>query len=243
MKFLNQIKEEIHPSWENFINDKEVLKELEKIEEKIGNNYYPKTKDVLKFLKTDLNNVKCVIVGMDPYRQETKNNDPLATGRSFEVNGYDNWMNKTRKSSLNNILKAIYLSVYEKESKENISIAKVRKEIENNNFNILPPNELFDNLEKQGVLFLNYGLTVDKNKSGSHLIYWKKFSLMLTKYILKNTKDVKWMLWGSEVQKVYCNIIPPKNQILNSHPRTKSFLSDNSFDKIDSIDFTGTKKR
>lgn len=240
MEFLNQIKKEIHPSWENFINDKEVLKELDKIEEEIGTNYYPKTKDVLKFLKTDLNNVKCVIVGLDPYREKTKDNEPFATGRSFEVNGYNSWMEKTRKSSLTNILKAIYLSATNKKSTK---VEEVRKEIANNNFNILPPNELFDNLEKQGVLFLNYGLTVDKNKSGSHLLYWQKFSLMLSKYILKNTKDVKWMLWSNDVQKLYCDIIPKENQILNVHPRTSKFLSNNSFDKIDSIDFTGTKKR
>lgn len=140
MEFLNQIKNKIHSSWKNFINNKEVLKELEKIEEEIGNNYYPKTKD----------------------------NESFATRRSFEVNGYNSWMEKIRKSSLTNILKGIYLSATNKKSTK---VEEVRKEIANNNFNILPPNELFDNLEKQGVLFLNYGLTVDKNKSGSHLLY------------------------------------------------------------------------
>ncbi len=175
---------------------------------------------------------------MDPYLSETSEHIPYATGRSFEVYGYNNWTDTTRKSSINNILK----SIYSINNESNISINEIREKIKDKSFNILPPNELFDNLEQQGVLFLNYGLTVSKNKSGSHLKYWSKFSLMLTKYILEHTKNVKWLLWGNDVQNIYCDIIPEENQLLNCHPRLSKFLNKNNFSKIDSIDFTGKKK-
>lgn len=236
---LDSIINEIDPSWNEFISNKEVQLELKKIENNIGNEYYPDTKNVLRFLKNNLNNVKYIIVGMDPYLSETSEHIPYATGRSFEVYGYNNWTDTTRKSSINNILK----SIYSINNESNISINEIREKIKDKSFNILPPNELFDNLEQQGVLFLNYGLTVSKNKSGSHLKYWSKFSLMLTKYILEHTKNVKWLLWGNDVQNIYCDIIPEENQLLNCHPRLSKFLNKNNFSKIDSIDFTGKKNK
>lgn len=236
---LDSIINEVDPSWNEFISNKEVRLELKKIENNIGNEYYPDTKNVLRFLKNNLNNVKCIIVGMDPYLSETSEHIPYATGRSFEVYGYNNWTDTTRKSSINNILK----SIYSINNENTISINEIREKIKDKSFNILPPNELFDNLEQQGVLFLNYGLTVSKNKSGSHLKYWSKFSLMLTKYILEHTKNVKWLLWGNDVQNIYCDIIPEENQLLNCHPRLSKFLNKNNFSKIDSIDFTGKKNK
>lgn len=68
---LDSIINEVDPSWNEFISNKEVQLELKKIENNIGNEYYPDTKNVLRFLKNNLNNVKCIIVGMDPYLSET----------------------------------------------------------------------------------------------------------------------------------------------------------------------------
>ena len=82
---LDSIINEVDPSWNEFISNKEVQLELKKIENNIGNEYYPDTKNVLRFLKNNLNNVKCIIVGMDPYLSETSEHIPYATGRSFEV--------------------------------------------------------------------------------------------------------------------------------------------------------------
>ena len=52
---LDSIINEVDPSWNEFISNKEVQLELKKIENNIGNEYYPDTKNVLRFLKNNLN--------------------------------------------------------------------------------------------------------------------------------------------------------------------------------------------
>lgn len=108
-KFLKSLN--IHSSWEELLT-KDNIKLLDEIEEKIGNNYYPATKNVLRFLEQDLNKIKCIIVGMDPYPScyTDKNNNilPIATGRSFEVANLTSWQDKFKQSSLRNILKTLY---------------------------------------------------------------------------------------------------------------------------------------
>lgn len=46
---LDSIINEVDPSWNEFISNKEVQLELKKIENNIGNEYYPDTKNVLRF--------------------------------------------------------------------------------------------------------------------------------------------------------------------------------------------------
>ena len=106
---MSLLPKTIHPSWINFINNNKIKKELEKIETLIGNNYFPNKENILRFLSQDLNNLKCIIVGMEPYPTsyyEDGKEIPMATGRSFEVSilkGKD-WNYKIKQSSLRNIL-------------------------------------------------------------------------------------------------------------------------------------------
>lgn len=102
-----------HESWNDFMNEN-TISILNTIEEKIKDvDYYPRKEKVLRFLNTDLNNIKYIIVGMEPYPSfDNVNNCPQATGRSFEVSeilGKD-WNYKIKQSSLRNILKAIYFN-------------------------------------------------------------------------------------------------------------------------------------
>ena len=88
------------------------------------------------------------------------------------------------------LLKAIYKH---ETGKDNTNISSIRKQIKGGSFYILPPNELFNYLEEQGILFINYSLTVTKgntkDNSGSHIKYWENFSRMLIEYIENTGMD------------------------------------------------------
>lgn len=53
---------------------------------------------------------------------------------------------------------------------------------------------------KQGVLFLNKALTVQSNKSGSHLAPWKKFHDAVIASIVEYKPGTIFFLWGEEAQ-------------------------------------------
>ena len=202
--------------------------------------YYPAQNNVFRFLNLDLNNIKYIIVGMDPYPHDYKINGisyPVANGRSFEPANFNDWCEITNYTSIINILKVIYFIENNKLS----DISLIRKEICNGNFNILNPHNLFDYLEEQGVLFLNYALTVEPHKPGSHISLWENFSKMLVNYIDINYK-VTWVLLGKNAQAL-TDIISKNEIICDSHPRMQSFCSDNkSLVLMKDIDFTGKKR-
>ncbi len=227
---------DVHNSWKGFFTN-EIIQELNDIENKIGDNYFPQKENVLRFAQTDLNKIKCVIVGMEPYPSSFKINGkivPEATGRSFEVNSLRDktWCQKFKQSSLRNILKAVYFN----ETSKIKSLDEIRTEIENNTFKISQPGEWFDNLEKQGVLFLNATLTVIPNSVDTHTKIWEEFMNKLIPYIDK--KNVKWLLWGNKARERVLPFINSDNAICSCHPRLAEFVNDNPFKYVKDIKWT-----
>lgn len=230
----------IDPSWNDFLNRKDIQEELKNIESKIGNNYFPSKENVLRFLSQNVNELKCIIVGMEPYPTSYKKDDieiPMATGRSFEVSileGKD-WNFKIKQSSLRNILKTIYYN----KTKNIRSLEEIREEINNGTFKILNPVELFDNLEKQGVMFLNATLTVEKENVDSHRKHWEYFMNELIKYIDSRNKSVYWLLWGDKAKTRILPFIKMSNAIITQHPRLAGFVKENCFNVIKNVNWTG----
>lgn len=225
-----------HSSWNAFMTDS-IIEELKEIESKIGKNIYPEEKNVLRFLNNDLNNVKCIIVGMDPYPSSFSINGkeiPIATGRSFEVQNIENWQQKFKQSSLRNILKTIY---YNKTGQKK-SMEELRDMIEKKEFCIKQPKDWFDSLENQGVLFLNASLTVEPGKPDSHRKIWDKFMTKLIKYISQN-KNIKWLLWGDKAKTRVLPIIDESTAIISQHPRLDGFVKENCFKEIKEINWYG----
>lgn len=220
-----------------FINDKKE-EELKVIYDSIK-DFFPREDKVLRFLNMDFNNLKYIIVGMEPYPTAYEDKGmiiPEATGRSFEVSSLigKTWEDKFKQSSLRNILKAIhaaYTGRYEK-------LETIRKEISGEQFNMLPPGEWFDSMESQGVLFLNASLTVEPYNVGSHKALWDGFMTDLIKHIEVNQK-VTWLLWGKDAQE---RVLPHvKNKIISCHPRLAEFVTENCFANNDArrVDWRG----
>lgn len=201
-------KEEfIHSSWSNFFNQN-IIEELNKIEGLIGDDYNPTPDKVIRFAHTNLDKVKVIILGQDPYPQKG-----IPSGRSFEVQNLNSWAEKFKQTSLRNILRNIYKS-YTGELKNLIDI---RTEIEKGKFKILPPNEIFDYWESQGVLMLNTYLTCKIGEPGSHRKYWDKFSKELLKYIVDTNGNITWFLWGNEA-KANIDILKDQKMYTSNHP-------------------------
>lgn len=192
---MSLIPIDAHSSWDRFLT-KEVRDELEIIEEKIGNNINPHYDNVLRFMKNNLNEIKVVILGQDPYPEKGR-----STGRAFEVGDLKSWSQKFRQVSLKNIIRLIYKNYNNIDNyNEILKFSEIQYEIENGRFDILPPDKIFKSWEKQGVLLLNTYLSVEPGITGSHISIWEPFSVKLLNYISETNSDIRWFLWGKQAE-------------------------------------------
>lgn len=215
--FLNNLN--IHSSWNKFIFQSHILDMLKSIEGKIVNSdYNPKSEQVLRFLQVNLQSLKVIILGQDPYPQKG-----VAVGRAFQVGGLQSWQDKFSQTSLRNILRNIYLT-YTNELK---TMNEIRKEISSKQFEIKEPNELFDSWELQGVLLLNTTFTCETGKPGSHAKLWSNFTNELLKFINDEMSECIWFLWGN-FAKSYESLVG-KNKYICNHPMMAGKNNENDF--------------
>ena len=207
--------------------------EIRKIE------YIPKNEYIFKALRSSIFSRKVCILSNEPYSQ-----GEIATGLAFEVKN-TSWVNHEINISLKNILKLLYKTYAGKME----DIEKIRKEISHNEFNILPPNELFKSWEKQGVLLLNSSLTAIEEKTGEHNKFWHPFTRDLMEYISAKNENIVYLLWGKDAEQFEKNIL--NGEIIKSnHPAKgghsegeKDFLKGDFFEKTkDMINWLGIKE-
>ena len=207
--------------------------EIRKIE------YIPKNEYIFKALRSSIFSRKVCILSNEPYSQ-----GEIATGLAFEVKN-TSWVNHEINISLKNILKLLYKTYTGKME----DIEKIRKEICHNEFNILPPNELFKSWEKQGVLLLNSSLTAIEEKTGEHNKFWHPFTRDLMEYISIKNENIVYLLWGKDAEQFEKNIL--NGEIIKSnHPAKgghsegeKDFLKGDFFEKTkDIINWLGIKE-
>ncbi len=237
---MSLIPADAHPSWSELLSD-EVREELKAIEEKIGTNINPSHENVLRFLKCDLNNIKVVILGQDPYPEKGR-----ATGRAFEVGDLKGWNQKFRQISLKNIIRLIHKNYNNIESYSEIArFSEIQEQIAEGTFKIAPPDRLFKSWEEQGALMLNAYFTVEPGITGSHISIWEPFSLRLLEYISEKNRDIKWFLWGRQAEEK-SQFIKHGKFYISRHPMMCSekydddFLRNNCFkDTMDIINWLG----
>lgn len=229
-----------HNSWEKFLT-KDNRDLLDKIEREIGNNYTPSKEKILRFMTLDLNKIKIICKGMDPYKAKG-----VATGRAFEVDNLTSWYEKFRQISLKNMVRLIHKNYSGIEEYDKIySFCDIQSSILQNGFSILPPKKWFNSLENQGVLFLNTYLTCEIGKSNSHKDIWKEFSERLVTYISIERPDIIWFLWGKEAQKTKDfikegKIYDSRHPMMCSKKYEDDFLKSNCFkDTMDIINWLG----
>ena len=154
-------------------------------------NICPEQKNVFKaFELTDYNNLKVVILGKDPY-----SDGKSATGLAFA--------NEDKGGVISP------------------SLVKIKECIETTIYNglNLDFNPNLESWAEQGVLLLNTALTVEKDKIGSHEIYWKEFTKTVIETINDNHSGIIFMLWGKDAQAFDILINKKKHYVLKDrHP-------------------------
>lgn len=110
----------------------------------------------------------------------------------------------------------------------------------------------FENTAKQGVLWLNTALTVEKKIANSHKDLWETFSKLLIQHINDNVNDVVWVLMGANALKLKELITNETHKfIITSHPSPfswkrglkeyPSFESTNIFEEVNKLIATPIK--
>lgn len=210
-------------------------KEFTKIYEKISYDiFFPDPLNIFRFASVPVENIKCVILGMEPYaswRNVCGFCLPEATGRSFEVKSVINWNQKFKQSSLRNILKSLHYLYTGKIS----DIETIREEIKTGKFPISQPTDWFNEMENQGVVFLNAALTVEKDKPDSHGHLWDNFMTDLIRYMNEKNPDIIWILAGDKAQKRALSLV--NKAIVCPHPRVNSFVSSCPFKDITNVNW------
>jgi uracil-DNA glycosylase len=220
--FLSRIK--IHPSWDSFLTESTfiIIRNIEEVLLKQTGNALssitPEAQFVLRFLSMPADNIKVIVLGQDPYPQKG-----VATGRAFEVGDLRSWQDTFRNPSLKNIIRSIYKAY----SGEIRKYSEIKATI-GQSFKLLPPAKVFNDWERQGVLFLNTAFTCIIDAPNSHYQIWQDFSSLLLAYIVENSPEAVWFLWGNNALETTQDL-PIRNQIFSYHPsrcqpRDKDFL-------------------
>lgn len=190
----------VHPSWEPFFNE-EVAAQLSSIWDRVqGDEITPSKEKALRFLSVNLNGVKVIPLGQDPYFQLN-----VATGRSFEVGTLRNWDDPRMNASLRNILKAIAAAYTGKVE----PIARVRAAINEGRLKLPPVQEAWGYWEAQGVLWLNVSFTTRVGVARAHYDEWRGFGTRVLQHI-RNVRgnEVLWYLWGNDAQALGEELLP-----------------------------------
>ncbi|MDD4779627.1 MAG: uracil-DNA glycosylase [Tissierellia bacterium] len=237
---MSLIPKNTHSSWKKFLTT-EICEELNEIEKKIGTNTNPGHDNILRFMLCNLNDVKVVLLGQDPYPEKGR-----PTGRAFEVGDLHSWNDKFRQVSLKNIVRLIHKNYNNiNEYKDIKKFSHIQEEIKNGKFKILPPDEIFKCWEKQGVLLLNTYLSVEPGITGSHIEIWKDFSVKLLEYVSNENKNINWFLWGKQAEdkKQYIkfgNFYISRHPMMCSEKYEDDFLKSNCFkDTMNIINWLG----
>lgn len=161
-------------------------------EKKAGQIVYPESKNILRALtELDLDQIKVVILGQDPYHGEGQ-----ATGFSFAV---PNSL-RIKPPSLQNILK---------ELQSDLGLDSIDK----------TQSDLSGWVE-QGVLLLNTVLTVRKDEAFSHREKgWEHFTDRIIQVLDERREPLVFILWGAHAQKKRAILKSGRHSIIESaHP-------------------------
>lgn len=229
-----------HNSYEDFLNNNQELENIINILWKKSDNICPSIDNIFRFMNRNIDNIKVIILGMDPYPQTYMCDGkevPVATGRAFEVANVEKWTDSYRQKSLAMIFKALWNYKYD----EILSMEEIRKKtLENDRQIQLNVKKWYDKMEEQGVVFLNAYLSVEKGQPLSHKAMWDGFTTKLMKYINEKNNRIKWFIWGREALNKVEGIVNKDNIVYNCHPATRTcndFVENSCFKKVQEINW------
>jgi uracil-DNA glycosylase len=194
----------IHESWKPLFDKFEFY--LDALFSEAEDDVYPPKKFVFRVFELDVNEIKVVLLGQDPYHGPNQ-----AHGLSFSVS-------KKIKipPSLQNIFKELKLEFPER-----------NYEFKN--------GDLSRWFNEEKIFLLNTSLTVLKSKPGSHMDIWSNFTDKVIQYISDNNDNCIFLLLGKPA-KEKINFINNKNNIVTGvhpSPMAQGFIGSNVFKKVE----------
>jgi uracil-DNA glycosylase len=178
--------ENIHESWKHLFNQYDFdLDELYNSE----NIIYPNRENIFKVFEMDINEIKVLLLGQDPYH-----NPNQANGLSFSVND-----GITIPPSLKNIYK------------------ELQNEFPERNY-VFSSGNLEEWFRREKIFLLNASLSVIKNKPASQMDIWQEFTNDVIKYISENNKKCIFVLLGNFAKSKQVFISNKNNIITGVHP-------------------------
>jgi uracil-DNA glycosylase len=174
-------KIDIPDSWynklKNYIDSEEFTKLAMYVKERRKHTeVYPPSKEIFRaFQLTPYNNVRVVIIGMDPY-PSIYQEKPVACGLSFAPRN---------RNYIPPSLRKIYDRIKEDFYKDEMTF---------------PVDLDIEYWAKQGVLMLNAALTVEHGKPGSHMKVWANWTKEVITALNEYSSGVVFCLWGKDAQ-------------------------------------------
>ena len=183
--------------WAKVLADYLSVEQLEIIQNKVrGARFkgivYPDKEDTFKAFNFPYNNIKCVIIGQDPYFNGN------ADGLAFSC-----------KMNLSPSLKQIF-------NARNKDLNQYDCE-----YDFKRPYSL-EEWAKQGVFLFNPTLTVETKNPNSHKYIWKDFSKAIIRALLWNKESLVWLVWGNSAKESLQEVNPKFDSghliLYNEHP-------------------------
>lgn len=203
----------MHSSWKPFLDNEFKKPYFQELSNFLKTAYsektiYPPRESVFRAFDVDLNDVKVVILGQDPYHTPG-----AAMGLAFSVPPTE----KTPPSLIN-----IYKEIDSDMGQVYADLKTMNPYLELNPDDYRHHNKSGDltNWAKQGVLLLNNVLTVEAHLAGSHRGKgWEIFTEETIKYLSNTRPHLVFILWGRDARAKKPLIDENKHLILESaHP-------------------------
>jgi len=196
-----------HSSWSKLFNKYKFNIDLLYSDEHI---VYPKKEDLFRVFNMDVNEIRVLLLGQDPYHGEGQ-----AHGLSFSVpDGI------TIPPSLRNIFK------------------ELQNEFPERNYNFTTGN-LEKWFYREKIFLLNSSLSVIKGNPGSQMDIWENFTNDVIKFISKKNNNCVFLLFGNFAKAKEIFIKNKNNIIKCSHPSPMAskygFFGSNVFKKVEEI--------
>lgn len=205
---MDEFKEEFHESWHPVIDVyyKKLMKALKK--EK-GVIVYPKRENIFKVFKMDVEKIKVVLLGQDPYHGPNQ-----ATGLAFSCN------DEKIQPSLRNIFKELQNEFPERDY----------------DFN---SNNLSRWFEEEDIFLLNTALSVRQGEPGSNIDLWRDFTNAVIKYISDYNENCVFLLLGKPAQSKSVFIDDKSRIVSGVHPSplsaSKGFFNSGIFKRVEEL--------
>jgi len=197
---MGWLSEQVGENWWKIIKPIVQTEQFKKDWTAIMNDYskivcFPEKNTIFRaFKEVDVDNIKVVLIGQDPYIGVNADGTSEATGLAFDTNG----------KKITPTLKQMYYAFSD--------------EYPHNFYTDLMDGKLHRWSEK-GILMLNTSLTVQKGISNSHKQYWKEFTGLLFRQLDAIKTPILFIAWGQDA-KGFANLIqnPIHQKIIAPHP-------------------------